>query len=104
MAGELRVDIDALEALSHRLVDIEQKLRSLGRDLGAFDAVIGARPVREQLSELAGNWDHARRRLMDELRELGAMAQAAANEYRATEAELSRSFSGAGSGDGGAAG
>jgi hypothetical protein len=91
MAGELQVDINALEALSHRLLQIEHKLGSLGRDLSAFDAVIGARQVREQLAELAGNWDHVRRRLMNELRELGTMAQSAANQYRATEAELASS-------------
>lgn len=94
------MDIDALEALSHRLVEIEQKLGSLGRDLGVFDAVIGALQVRERLSELAGNWDHARRRLTEELAELGAMAQAAASEYRATEVKLAGSFSGTAPGEG----
>lgn len=104
MAGELRVDIDALEALGQRLVELEQKLGSLGRDLGVFDPVIGARVVREQLSELAGNWDRARRHLMEELAELSAMAQAAASEYRATEAALADTFSGTAPGQAGAAG
>jgi hypothetical protein len=103
MGGTLRADIDALEALGHRLVELEQKLGSLGRDLGVFDTVIGARIVRERLSELAGNWDQARRRVMEELGELGAMAQAAASEYRATEATLADTFSGPAPGQAGAA-
>jgi hypothetical protein len=104
MGGPIRADIDALEALGQRLVEIEQKLGSFGRDLGVFDTIIGARVVRERLSELAGNWDRARRRLMEELGELGAVAQTAASEYRATEAALADTFSGPAPGQGGAAG
>jgi hypothetical protein len=99
--GELQVDIEGLRSLARALVGIRQDLADLGADFGMYDAALGASMVKQQLSEVAGNWKKSRQRISGELQALAKMAEAAAAQYAATESDVSRAFS---SGDGGRAG
>ena len=93
MPGDFQVDIEGLRSLGRALVGIQQDLGDLGADFGMYDSVIGAQAVKHQLSEIAGNWKKSRQRINGELEALAKMAEAAAAQYAATEADASRAFS-----------
>jgi hypothetical protein len=93
VAGELQVDIEGLRSLGRALAGIQQDLGDLGADFGLYDCVLGAEAVKHQLSEVAGNWKKSRQRINGELEALAKMAELAAAQYAATEAEISRACS-----------
>lgn len=93
MAGPLRVDYNALEELGRRLTDLQLKLETLGRDVGAFDQAVGDFGVKQRLSDLVGNWTKARLRIAGELKVLAAITSGAAAEYRAKETALQSAVS-----------
>jgi len=61
-----------------------------------YDSVLGAPAVKQQLSEVVGNWKKSRLRINGELEALVKLAEAAAAQYAATEGEISRAFSSGG--------
>jgi uncharacterized protein YukE len=97
VAGALQVDVEGLRTLARDLAGIQQDFRDLGADFGMYDSVLGAQAVKQELSKVAGNWKKSRRRIDDELAELGRMVSAAADRYAATEADLSQAFTRRGS-------
>lgn|GEM_PF-4121271 len=101
MPGELQVDIEGLRDLGRALTGIQQDLGDLGVVFGMYDSVLGAHAVKQRLSEVAGNWNESRQRINGELEALAKMAEEAAAQYTATEADISRAFS---SGDPGSVG
>jgi hypothetical protein len=94
VAGSIRVDIDGLAQLARTLSAIQHQLDGLGRDFGRYDAAIGAPKVKAQLSQVAGNWSIARQGINKELARLAAMAEAAAEAYRATDEAVARAAGG----------
>jgi len=94
--GGIQVDIDGLRDLARALTGIQQDLGDLGVEFGMYDSVLGAPAVKQQLSEVAGNWKKSRLRINGELEALAKMAEAAAAQYAATEGEISRAFSSGG--------
>jgi ABC-type transporter Mla subunit MlaD len=89
VGGTVKVDPDALEALGQRLTNLQARLDSLARDIGAYDAAIGAPKLKSTLSELVSWWTASRRALGQELANLGSLASTAAAQYRTTEKDLS---------------
>jgi hypothetical protein len=67
MGEQVKVDPDALDGLGQRLVGLQARLDSLGRDIGAHDAAIGAPKLKAVLSELAAAWASTRQTLGEEL-------------------------------------
>jgi hypothetical protein len=85
VGGTVKVDPDALEGLGRRLANLQARLDSLARDIGAYDAAIGAPKLKSTLSELVSWWTANRQALGQELANLGSLASNAAAQYRATE-------------------
>ncbi len=90
MPGGIQVDIEGLRDLGRALAGIQQDLGDLGVEFGMYDAALGAQAVKQQLSEVAGNWKKSRQRINAELEALAKMAEGAATQYATAEAELSR--------------
>ena len=89
MGNTVRVDPEALEGLGNRLKSLQTRLDSLARDIGAYDAAIGAPKLKSTLSELVSWWTANRQALGQELASLGTLATTAAAQYRATEKGVS---------------
>ena len=89
MGDSIRVDIAGLDGLVRTLSAIRDQIGTLGQDIGAYDDAIGAPKVKQKLSEVAGNWSQARRRVSDEIGRLASMAETAAATYRAKEQDIS---------------
>jgi hypothetical protein len=78
-----------LDGLGRRLVSLQARLDTLTRDIGSYDAAIGAPKLKAKLSELASYWAATRQALGQELATLGELASSAAAQYRATEKGVS---------------
>ena len=89
MADQIRVDIDELDRLAQSLRTVQSRVATFGRSFEHYDQAIGARQVRDRLSDVVGNWSRARERIGEDLARLADIAEGAAAAYRATEAAVS---------------
>ena len=88
------VDIPALADLGARLRHLQREFDRLGHKVEDYATVFGSHEIEQALGDFARNWSDSRHEIDELLGHLAQAAEAAAEAYAATEAEISAALGG----------
>lgn len=90
--SDLKVDYDDLEYSHHTLKALQSEFDALKDRADDTGGLWGHDEVRSAMGEFSGNWDYHRRKLSEQIGEVGEKVDSTLETFRTSDENLARSF------------
>ncbi|MGW4147232.1 hypothetical protein [Streptomyces albogriseolus] len=88
--SDLTVDFSLLNTSAKQLKAIQKEFKELNEWKDDIQSVVGARELKEAMADFIENWDDNRKRLLDDLENVGKMVEGTRNAFKGLDDELAK--------------
>ncbi|MCX4568481.1 hypothetical protein OOK48_19325 [Streptomyces viridodiastaticus] len=88
--SDLTVDFSLLNTSAKQLKAIRKEFKELNEWKDDIQSVVGARELKEAMADFIENWDDNRKRLLDDLENVGKMVEGTRNAFKGLDDELAK--------------
>ncbi|WPP31330.1 hypothetical protein [Streptomyces sp. CL7] len=88
--SDLTVDFSLLNTSTKQLKAIQKEFKELNEWKDDIESVVGARELREAMADFIENWDDNRKRLLEDLENVGKMVEGTRNAFKSLDDELAK--------------
>ncbi|MEU7393282.1 hypothetical protein [Streptomyces albogriseolus] len=88
--SDLTVDSSLLNTSAKQLKAIQKEFKELNEWKDDIQSVVGARELKEAMADFIENWDDNRKRLLDDLENVGKMVEGTRNAFKGLDDELAK--------------
>ncbi len=88
--SDLTVDFSLLNTSTKQLKAIQKEFKELNEWKDDIESVVGARELREAMADFIENWDDNRKRLLEDLENVGKMVKGTRNAFKSLDDELAK--------------
>ncbi|QKW09255.1 hypothetical protein HUT18_25605 [Streptomyces sp. NA04227] len=85
-------DLEVIRSMGQGLTEIKAAFDGLDKLKGQYEDDFGEHDLAWQFGDFAGNWDHHREELGEEVKRLGEIAKGAAKTYDEVDRELAKAL------------
>lgn len=96
MTAHITVDIPAVAELARRLQALARQFDGVEDVVRGYHDAVGSSEVAAALDDFAGNWSHQRKKIRQQMQDVAAYADAAAEAYASVETEIAGACQGQG--------
>ena len=86
--SDLQVDYDLLSTSAKQLAQIRREFKGMEDWKHDIETLLGDRRVRSAMSDFVDNWDKNRKRLVEEIEEVGKMVKTTSDAFKGLDAQL----------------
>ncbi|MEV8596621.1 hypothetical protein [Streptomyces sp. NPDC052012] len=91
---DLQVDFSLLNKSAKQLNEIQTEFKRLGEWKKDVRAVVGDARVRKAMGDFVDNWDKNRKRLIEEIEEVGKMVETTRDAFQKLDDDLAKATEG----------
>ncbi|GHG23392.1 hypothetical protein GCM10018777_42540 [Streptomyces albogriseolus] len=88
--SDLTVDFSLLNTSAKQLKAIQKEFKELNEWKDDIESVVGARELKEAMADFIENWDDNRKRLLEDLENVGKMVEGTRNAFKGLDDELAK--------------
>ncbi|MEV5367948.1 hypothetical protein [Streptomyces albogriseolus] len=88
--SDLTVDFSLLNTSAKQLKAIQKEFKELNEWKDDIQSVVGARELKDAMADFIENWDDNRKRLLDDLENVGKMVEGTRNAFKGLDDELAK--------------
>ncbi|MEU0679250.1 hypothetical protein [Streptomyces albogriseolus] len=88
--SDLTVDFSLLNTSAKQLKAIHKEFKELNEWKDDIESVVGARELKEAMADFIENWDDNRKRLLEDLENVGKMVEGTRNAFKGLDDELAK--------------
>lgn len=92
--SDLQVDFSLLDKSAKQLSEIRTEFKRLGEWKKDVRAVVGDSRVRKAMGDFVDNWDKNRKRLIEEIEEVGKMVETTRDAFQKLDDDLAKATEG----------
>ncbi|MFH9175934.1 hypothetical protein [Streptomyces albogriseolus] len=88
--SDLTVDFLLLNTSAKQLKAIQKEFKKLNEWKDDIQSVVGAHELKEAMADFIENWDDNRKRLLEDLENVGKMVEGTRNAFKGLDDELAK--------------
>ncbi|MEU6255550.1 hypothetical protein [Streptomyces sp. NPDC047043] len=92
--SDLQVDYDLLATSAKQLAQIRRKFKGLEDWKQEISSFLGDSRVQSAMRDFVDNWDNNRKRLVEEIEEVGKMVKTTSDAFKGLDDDLARTANG----------